>query len=196
MPDSPSSETCPRPDYRSADRSACLPRILRNAGISVPGTPFAVILPDIRFAGERQIDRIRQRDRRAVLPILAVAGGAVLFIERRKVQNLIRARNSGPGRMAGRIAHQRTPDRAHSTAPTHRRETRTHSGSSFFSALAKSACKPARTANGSARNCGVRTLASRLTTKPATSPKAICEIDEPEPVDALIQDRADDAETQ
>src|SRR5262249_53569139 len=137
------------------------PRRAREAGSGGPGPATRGPPPERRIVDQRQVDRIGQGDRRAGPGRVAVTAGAALAVEGREVEH--RRRPSwtigavGPAGEAvtgGGDGHDQT---RREDAPGHR---------------SSGAPTPARTANGECWKVATRT--ERATTRPATSPNAIC----------------------
>ena len=77
---------------------------LRKRRHQLAGYPVRNQISQTSFSGQGDVHRIRKRDSRAVSPVFAVAGGAVLFVECREGKHFFRTHNlrswSGPARNA------------------------------------------------------------------------------------------------
>ena len=84
------------------------PADLPKGGIEVPATPAPVTRWMLPAPASGQIDRIRERDRRSILAVFAVACGAVLFVEGREVKHIVRPGSFGVERAFRAPCSQRT----------------------------------------------------------------------------------------
>ena len=73
------------------------PAALREGRHQLAGNALGDDLSQMVFSGHGEIDGIGERDRRAVLAVFSVAGGAVLFVEGREVEHLFGAHDFGSG---------------------------------------------------------------------------------------------------
>ena len=115
------------------------------------------------------------------LPFSPWQAAQFCLIEGWEVENFVGAYDLGTGVRAcrGYDCSRRRPCRpqtAEGTEYTQILRATSLIDSSSFLVVSSSLSRPARTAKGKARNCGVRTLTCRLTTNPQTRPNAICEM--------------------
>ena len=124
--------------------------------------------------GNRQVNRIRQSERRVAFSVLTVAPRAVLPIKHGEVTHLFRLEfNIGAGRFAGRLTTDAKRKRRDGKRPVTRSVSSWLIRFRSLSSPMPGASMPARTAKG--RYCIVEIRSCRATTKPATRPKANCE---------------------
>ena len=131
---------------------------LRERRHQLAGNSLPSNLPKSFFSCYRKVNRIRPRNRRAVLSVFPMTGRAVRFIERRKIEYLVRPHHLRP----------RSRSSGHATAARQRKTRRRISALNVpivtgllswrFVLFVSHAWIPARTANGRARNCGVLTF--------------------------------------